>query len=83
MTIPTEKVRHERRKLRREVILWSKGDLPKQKIYDGLRSWKSTHQGGSTYKVFMRLDQYLSELFKEYANENQKTEKQHQRPRQP
>ena len=83
MTIPTEKVRHERRKLRREVILWSKGDLPKQKIYDGLRSWKSTHQGGSTYKVFMRLDQYLSELFKEYANENQKTEKQYQRPRQP
>lgn len=68
MTLPSEKVEHERRKLRREVILWSKGKMPKSKIYDGLQSWKSTQNCGNVSKVFMRMDQYLKSLFEEYAS---------------
>lgn len=68
MTIPSNKVEHERRKLRREVILWSQGKISKAKIYDGLNSWKSTHKDGNTNKVFMHLDQYLKGLWREYAD---------------
>lgn len=78
MTTPSDKVEHERRKLRREVILWSKGEISKSKIYEGLRSWKSTHKDGNTDKVFRHLDQYLKSLWEVYGNaDTQKNQRKH------
>lgn len=79
MTIPSDKVEHERRKLKREVILWSQGKMKKSKIYDGLQSWESAHSAGNTHKVFVRMEQYLKGLWKEYGNEVQKVENEHPR----
>lgn len=64
-TIDPNKVKHERRKLRRMVNLAKKGKLTKARVDEHYRSWRSTVLSfGNTHKVIQRTDKYYKELWR-------------------
>jgi hypothetical protein len=62
MTLNSENVHHERKKLRREVNLYLNEKMSLDKIYEGFNSWCENASHGNSYKVINRTKKYLKEL---------------------
>lgn len=64
MTINSENVKKERKKLRRAVALAKKGILAKEKVDTMYRSWKAHASKGNSYKLITRMDKFYEELWR-------------------
>lgn len=63
--LSSENIKHERRKLKKQVIKAKKGEMTKEEIDASLHSWKSHAELGNTYKLLQRIDAYYANLWKE------------------
>lgn len=63
MMIKPEKVKAERRKLRRQVAKSLKGLIPKENVDASYETWRSHVSKGNTYKVLKRMDCYYKSLW--------------------
>ena len=70
MTLNTDNVKHERKKLRRMVNKEKKGEIKKEKVNECYKSWKDNAKKGNSYKLIKRTDSYLRNLRKEAENGN-------------
>lgn len=64
-TIQPEKVKHERKKLRRMVRKAKKGLLTKGKVDQCYDSWREHASHGNSYELLQRMDQYYKALWRE------------------
>ena len=65
MTVKSETVRHERRKLRRLVALAKNGERTREKVDECYNAWKNHVKKGNSYKVLARMDAYYEKLWEE------------------
>ncbi len=65
MTLNSDSVRHERRKLRRMTGLVREHKMTKEKVEECYLSWRSFAVKGNSWKLVQRMDRYLRELLKE------------------
>ena len=70
MTLNTDNVKHERKKLRRMVNKEKKGEIKKEKVNECYERWKCNARKGNSYKLIKRTDNYLRNLRKEAENGN-------------
>lgn len=63
--LSSENIKHERRKLKKQVIKAKKGEMAKEEIDASLHSWKSHAELWNTYKLLQRIDAYYDNLWKE------------------
>ena len=77
VNIKPEKVKHERRKLRRMVELVRKGEKAREKVDEHFESWKRSASYGNNFKMLQRMDTYYRSLWEAYDNEIQKTDLDH------
>lgn len=70
MTLNTDNVKHERKKLRRMVNKEKKGEIKKEKVNECYKNWKDNARKGNSYKLIKRTDNYLKNLRKEAENGN-------------
>lgn len=70
MTLNSDNVRHERKKLRRLVSLARKGEITKAKADECFRDWCDHARKGNSYKLITRMEQYYRNLWKEYSYED-------------
>ena len=64
MTLNSENVKHERKKLRRMVNKSKRGEMEDSKIDECFRCWKNNAENGNSYQLIRRTEQYLSNLRK-------------------
>jgi hypothetical protein len=62
MTLNSENVRHERKKLYRQVQLLKKGEITQDKIDDCFEAWANNASKGNSYKLIKRTKEYLKEV---------------------
>ena len=74
MTLNSDNVRHERKKLRRMANKSQKGEIDPAKIDECYRCWKNNAEKGNSYKLIQRTDHYLKQLRKGESNENKKND---------
>ncbi len=65
MTLNSDSVRHERRKLRRMAGLVKKNRMTREKVQECYQSWRSFAMKGDSWKLIRRMDGYLKDLLKE------------------
>lgn len=65
MTLNSDNVRHERRKLRKLVHLARKGLRTREKVDECYNSWKNHAAKGNSYKLLQRMDRYYQGLWTE------------------
>lgn len=65
ITIDPNKVKHERRKLRRMVALVNKGQKTKEKVDEHFESWKVHASYGNSYKMIQNIDEFYERLWEE------------------
>ncbi len=65
MSISSENVKHERRKLRRMAEKVKKGEMDKSKADECYRGWKAHAAKGTSYTLLQNMDRYYKSLFKE------------------
>lgn len=65
MTISSDNVRHERRKLKKLVGLAKKGLRTREKVDECYNSWKNHAGKGNSYKLLQRMDKFYNDLWKE------------------
>lgn len=70
MTIKSENVKRERRKLRRLVAKSKRGCLPREKVDESYKAWKNHASKGNSFKLLQRMDGYYSSLWRDSANEH-------------
>lgn len=71
MLMPGDKVRHERRKLRRMVNLAKLGEVTREKCDQCYESWRAHAKLGNTAKMLMKMDRYYNGLWRdEHAKED-------------
>ena len=75
MTLNSDNIRHERRKLRRMVSLAKRGIITRAKVEECYGSWKANASKGNTFKMVQRMDQYYQELWRN--NNGQSTASKH------
>jgi hypothetical protein len=63
MTLNSENVKHERKKLQRMVKLAKQGKIKKSKVDECYHSWKTNASKGNSYKLIRRMDQYYRDLW--------------------
>jgi hypothetical protein len=63
MTLNSQSIRHERRKLRKMVGLVKKGKMSKAKVYECYGSWRDFAGKGNTSRLLVRMDAYLKSLW--------------------
>ena len=68
MTLNSDNVRHERRKLKRMVNKSRKGEMLPSKIDECYDSWKNNAKNGNSHNLLKRTDRYLDALRKESQN---------------
>lgn len=61
----SQNIKHERRKLKKQVILAKKGKLSKRDIDISYECWKAHARWGNSYKLIQRMDNYYHNLWKE------------------
>lgn len=66
MTLNSDNVRAERRRLRRLVILVSKGKKTKRTVDEHFRCWCDNASHGNSYKLIERMKRYYRDLRREY-----------------
>ncbi len=64
MTLNSNNVKHERKKLRRMVNKSERGELDKSKIDECFGSWKNNAENGNSYKLIQRTEKYLDNMMK-------------------
>ena len=65
MTVKSDVVRHEKRKLKRLVNLAKKGIVTPQKVEQCYASWREYVSQGDSWKLTNRMDNYLKQLWRE------------------
>lgn len=63
MTLKTDNVKRERRKLRRLVAKSRRGFLPKEKVDESYAAWKNHAGKGNTFKLIQRMDRFYEGLW--------------------
>lgn len=63
MFVPGERVRHERKKLRRMVAKCKRDEIERSKIDQCYASWKAHAAQGNSYKLIQRMDEYYRQLW--------------------
>lgn len=66
MTLNSDNIRAERRRLRRLVILVSKGKMTKRRVDEHFRCWCDNASHGNSYKLIERMKRYYRDLRREY-----------------
>lgn len=65
MSLNSDNIKHERRKLQRMVKLAKLGKITKSKVDECYNSWKANAEKGNTFKLIERMDRYYRDLWKE------------------
>ena len=65
MTLNSDNIRHERKKLRKLVHLAKKGERTREKVDECYASWKNHAAKGNSYKLLQRMDEYYKKLWQE------------------
>ena len=65
MSVDSQNVKHERRKLKKMVRKVKKGEMTKSKVDECYASWKNHASKGNSYKLICRMDKYYKNLWKE------------------
>lgn len=65
LTLNSENVKHERKKLRKLVALAKKGERTRAKVDKCFDSWKNHASKGNSKKLIARMEQYYRDLWKE------------------
>ena len=65
MTVLSQNVKRERRKLRRLVIRSKKGFLPKEKVDESYKAWRNHASKGNSFKLLQRMDTYYKSLWRD------------------
>lgn len=65
MTINSNNVKHERKKLRKMVHKAMKGEMTREKVDECYNSWKNHAGKGNSYQLLQRMDAYYQSLWKE------------------
>ena len=63
MFVKSEKVRQERRKLRRLVEKAKRGEMPRAHVDDSYKTWRNHVSKGNNYKLLLRMDDYYKSLW--------------------
>lgn len=79
MTRNPERVKQERRKLRRMAAKYHRGEMTREKVYESYAGWKQFASRGNNTRLIMRMDKYLKELMED-KNDPEEANKKHQRP---
>lgn len=74
VTIKPEKIKHERRKLRRMVIKARKGEKTREQVDEHFRSWKASASYGNSFKMLQRMEVYYKSLWEDDQNESEQTD---------
>lgn len=69
MTINSNNVKHERKKLRKMVHKARKGEMCREKVDECYNAWKNHAGKGNSYKLLQRMDKYYQELWSEPLEE--------------
>jgi len=64
MTLNSDNIRHERRKLRKLAKLVRKGEVTREKVDECYHSWRANACKGNTYKMVQRMDHYYQSLWR-------------------
>ncbi len=64
MTINSNNVKHERKKLAKLVALVKKGERTREKADECFEAWKNHASKGNSYKLIQRMDAYYKELWR-------------------
>lgn len=64
MTINSNNVKHERKKLAKLVALAKKGERTREKVDECFGAWKNHASKGNSYKLIQRMDAYYKNLWK-------------------
>lgn len=65
MSVNSQNVKHEKRKLRRMVNKCKLGEMGKRKVNECFGDWKKTHaEQGNSYSLITRMDKYYKELWR-------------------
>jgi hypothetical protein len=62
MTLNSENVKHERKKLYRQVQLLKKNEITQDKIDDCFGAWTNNASKGNSYKLIKRTKEYLEKV---------------------
>lgn len=71
MTLNSDNIRHERRKLRKLVHLALKGERTREKVDECYESWKNHASKGNSHQLLKRMDEYYESLWREPLDEIQ------------
>ena len=64
MTLNSDNIRHERRKLRKLVKLAKSGKITREKVDECYHSWRENASKGNTFKMVQRMDRYYQSLWR-------------------
>lgn len=67
MTLNSENIKHERKKLVRMVHKAKKGEATKEKVDECFRDWCEHARKGNSYKLIKRMTEYYEKLWREDA----------------
>ena len=70
MTLNSDNIRHERRKLRRLVGRVKRGETTKDKADECFRSWCENASKGNSWKLLQRMNQYYRALWEDDKHED-------------
>lgn len=62
MRLDPERVKKERRKLRRMAAKYHKGEMPRETVYQSYAGWREFASRGDNTQLIMRMDAYLKQL---------------------
>ena len=65
MSLTSENIKHERRKLRRMAKKVKRGEMDKAKADECYRGWKAHAVKGTSHKLILRMDSYYKSLYQE------------------
>lgn len=65
MSLNSENIKHERKKLRRMVRLAKRDRITRAKVDECYKSWKANASKGNTFKLIERMDRYYRDLWEE------------------
>lgn len=71
MTVRSENVKRERKKLRRLVAKSKRGGLPREKVDDSYAAWRNHASKGNSYRLLKRMDAYYLDLWGDNNGSNQ------------
>ena len=65
MTVDTERVKSERRKLYRMAKRVKEGKMSREKVNQCYQSWKAHVSNGNSHKLILRMDKYYQSLWED------------------